>query len=348
MSEMNPKRRKLVRTAAAAGGISTMAGLGLGLGFGSAARAQTAGLTPFKVGLSALANTCLAIWMADEAGFYKAQGLDLSLQKMAGGAQSGPQLKSGAIQAMHIGSSSVVRANAGGYDLRTVASLRNTLSFTLFAKAGVKTPSDLKGGTIGVSSFGSESDATLGMVLARIGLTRQDVTVKELGIDPKRLAALEAGAISATMLNEPSRSHALAMGMNPIVDPLADHTPWVFTGLVVDEAYLKSRRPLLIAFLKATLEGNYLSLTDAARGKAVLAKQLNLSDPKIIDLAYDDFRKLSPVDIEVSRAGTENIIAQVAKGGASRNPDDYIDLSLMQAIRDEGYMDALRKKYKLA
>ena len=332
MSEIDSGRRTLLGAAIATGGLSLVSSLGLS----ARAMAQNNGLTPFKVGLSALANTCLAIWLADEAGFYKAQGLDISLQKMAGGAQSGPELKSGNIQIMHIGSSSVVRANAGGYDLRTVASLRNTLSFTLFSKAGIKTPADLKGGTIGISTFGSESDATLGMVLGKIGLSRDDVTVKELGIDPNRLAALESGAISATMLNEPSRSHALA-----------DHTPWVFTGLVADETYLKAHRPLLIAFLKATLEGNYLALTDAKRGKAVLARELNLKDPKIIDLAYDDFKKLSPVDIEVSRAGTENIIAQVAKGNASRNADDYIDASLMQSIRDEGYIDALRKKYKV-
>jgi ABC-type nitrate/sulfonate/bicarbonate transport system substrate-binding protein len=339
-------RRKLLCTAAAAGSLSALGGLSLA---SRAIAAEAAsGLTPFKVGLSALANTCLAIWIADEAGFYKAQNLDFSLQKMAGGAQSGPELKSGNIQAMHIGSSSVVRANAGGYDLRTVASLRNTLSFTLFAKAGIKTPADLKGGTIGISTFGSESDATLGMVLAKVGLSRQDVTVKELGIDPNRLAALEAGTITATMLNEPSRSHALSMGLNPIVDPLADHTPWVFTGLVVDNFYLKSHRDPVIGFLKATLEGNYLALSDAKHGKAVLAKQLNLSDPKIIDLAYDDFKKLSPVNIEVSRAGTENIIAQVAKGDASRKVDDYIDTSLMASIRSEGYIDALQKKYKLA
>jgi ABC-type nitrate/sulfonate/bicarbonate transport system substrate-binding protein len=346
MTKIDFKRRKLLSTAATAGGMSALAGLGLGLG--SLAHAQPAVLTPFRVGLSAMANTCLAIWMADEAGFYKAHGLDLSMQKMAGGAQSGPELKSGNIQIMHIGSSSVVRANADGYDLRTVASLRNTLSFTLFGKAGVKTPADLKGGIIGISSFGSESDATLGMVLGKVGLSRQDVTIKELGIDPNRLAALEAGTITATMLNEPSRSHALSIGLNPIVDPLADNTPWVFTGLVVDQTHLKTHRPSLIAFLKATLEGNYLALTDAVHGKAVLAKQLNIKDTKIIDLAYDDFKKLSPVDIEVSRAGTENIIAQVAKGNASRNANDYIDTSLMQAIRAEGFIDAMHRKYKLA
>jgi NitT/TauT family transport system substrate-binding protein len=345
MSDVNFSRRKLSRALAAIAGLS-----GFGWGFGqtaSAAVPAASDLVPFKVGLSALANTCLAIWMADDAGFYKAQGLDLSLQKMAGGAQSGPELQSGHIQAMHIGSSSIVRANAGGYDLRTVASLRNVLSFTMFTKAEVKTAAGLKGGTVGISSFGSESDATLGMVLSKLGLSRQDVTVKEVGIDPKRLAALEAGTITATMLNEPSRSHALGMGLNPIVDPLAEHTPWVFTGLVVDNAYLKSHRDVLIRFLKATTEGNYLALSNEKRAKAVLARELNLSDPKIVDLAYDDFKKLSPVNIEVSREGTENIIAQVAKGNASRKVDDYVDFSLLDGIRREGFVDGLKKKYKL-
>ena len=341
MSKINLSRRKLFPTVAAL--WSTLV---FGLTFGK--KVLAADLIPFKVGLSALANTCLAIWMADDAGFYKAQGLDFSRQKMAGGALSGPELQSGHIQAMHIGSSSVVRANAGGYDLRTVASLRNVLSFTLFAKAGVKIAADVKGGTIGISTFGSESDATLGMVLSKLGLIRQDVTVKELGIDPNRLAALQNGTITATMLNEPSRSHALAMGLNPIVDPLADHTPWVFTGLVVDNAYLKSHREVLISFLKATIEGNYLALTDEKRAKTVLARELSLTDPKIIDLAYDDFKKLSPVDIEVSRAGTENIIAQVAKGNASRSVDDYVDASLLEAIHKDGFLNQLKKQYKLA
>src|SRR6476660_1851573 len=48
------------------------------LGFGGlfgAAHAQESKLTPFVVGQSAPSNTFLAIWMAEAAGLYQAQGL---------------------------------------------------------------------------------------------------------------------------------------------------------------------------------------------------------------------------------------------------------------------------------
>ena len=43
----------------------------------------------------------------------------------------------------------------------------------------MKIAADLKGGVIGVSTFGSESDSTVTLALARLGLTRSDVTLKE-------------------------------------------------------------------------------------------------------------------------------------------------------------------------
>jgi ABC-type nitrate/sulfonate/bicarbonate transport system substrate-binding protein len=343
MFNINQRRRTLLSTAAAFTGVSL-----LGLTFGKNASAAGHSLFPFRVGLSAQANTCLAIWMAEDAGFYKNHGLDFSEKRMLGGSQTGPALSSGDIQAMHIGSSSVVRANGNGYHLRTVAALRNVLSFTMFTRPEVKSAAELKGGVIGITSIGSESDAALGVVLSKIGLTRSDITIKEFGTDAARTAALKEGSIVATMLNEPSRSNALAMGLNPIVDPLADHLPWVFTGLVVDAAYLEKHRDVLIRFLKATLEGNYLALTNESRAKSLLAKKLDLTDPKIIEVVYQDFKTLSPRDIEVSSEGIKNIIAQVAKDDASHDPKDYVDTSLLASIRKEGFMTGLKRKYKLS
>src|SRR5262249_24800883 len=135
------------------------------------------------------------------------------------------------IQIMHIGMSSVVRANASGFRLKTVASLSNVIRFTLFTGPKVKTPADLKGGSVGITSVGSETDATLGLALQKIGLTRQDVTVKEVG--GRRLPALRDGEVAAALLSEPERSQAPALGLNPMVDLLKDRTPWIFTGLVV-------------------------------------------------------------------------------------------------------------------
>jgi hypothetical protein len=61
------------------------------LGPGSAATA--AELTPFRVGEAAPANTFLAIWMAEVAGLYQSQGLELEVVHMVGGSESGSALK---------------------------------------------------------------------------------------------------------------------------------------------------------------------------------------------------------------------------------------------------------------
>jgi len=43
-------------------------------------------------------------------------------------------------------------------DMCLIASFCNTIPFTIFTPATVKTAVDLKGSTVGISSFGSESD----------------------------------------------------------------------------------------------------------------------------------------------------------------------------------------------
>jgi NitT/TauT family transport system substrate-binding protein len=299
---------------------------------------------PFRVGEAAPANTFLAIWMAEAAGFYQAQGLQLEVVHMVGGSESGPALKAGRIHLLHIGMSSVVRANTSGRgDLRCIGSLSNVIRSTMFTAPHVKTAADLKGGVIGISSAGSESDSTTTLALRRLGLTRQDVTVKEIGVD--RLPALRAGQVRATVLGEPQRSEALALGLQPIFDFYAERIAWLYSGLTVDRGYLSDHRDTLVRFLKATIEGNYLALADDKRAKEVLARELKLSDPKIIDASYTNFRAETPPNAEIDRAGAENILATVAPPGASRNLDDYIDMSLLDGLRAEGFITAMEKKY---
>ena len=84
-------------------------------------------LTPFRVGEAAPVNTFFAIWMAKDAGLYEANGLDVEIVRVVGGKESGPDLGTGRIHLMHIGMSSVVRANAAGGNLVTIGSLSNVM-----------------------------------------------------------------------------------------------------------------------------------------------------------------------------------------------------------------------------
>jgi ABC-type nitrate/sulfonate/bicarbonate transport system substrate-binding protein len=305
---------------------------------------MTAAETPLKVGISEPVNTVLALWMAEAGGVYAAHGLKVEIINMSGGSRGARELAAGRIDVMHVGLSSVVRLNGTGADLRVIASLSNVIRFTFFCAPGVETAADLKGGVVAVSSFGSESDATVTLALHRLRLARDDVVVREYGGGVARLAALKTGEIKATALNEPVASAAREEGLTAMVDLAADRIPWLFSGLVVKRSTLEAQRELLARFLEATIEGNYLALTDAPRAREVLAKETMISDPKIIAISYDDFKQQTPVNAEPSRRGAENVIAQFPND-VSRHVEAYVDTSILDGLRRDGSLASLEQKY---
>jgi ABC-type nitrate/sulfonate/bicarbonate transport system substrate-binding protein len=297
----------------------------------------------FKVGISEPVNTVLAIWMAEAAGLYAAEGLAVEIVNMSGGSRGAAELAAGRIDAMHVGLSSVVRLNRDGGDLRAVAALANVIRFTFFGAPGVNGAAALKGGTVGVSTFGSESETVAALALQRLGLARTDIAFAECGGSASRLAALKSGTIAATALNEPAASMAREQGLNVLADLVPERIPWLFTAIVVTRSAIAARRGALTRFLKATAEGNVMARSDAARAKAVLAEKAGIADGKILDIGYDDFKALSPPEIEPTREAADNILAQFP--GASRNVSDYVDTGILDDLKVQGLFAMLHAKY---
>jgi NitT/TauT family transport system substrate-binding protein len=317
------------------------AGLAFGLLGPHLAAAQE--LTMFKAGISDPVNTVLAWYVARDAGFYAAHGLQVEIVNMNGGSRGAAELQAGRLDAMHVGLSSVIKVNRGGGDLRAIASLSNVIRFTFFSAPGVKTAADLKGGVIGVSTFGSESDSTVTLALQRLGLTRGDVILKEYGGGMRRLDAVKSGEIKATPINEPLANMARAQGVNVLVDLVPEQIPWIFSSIVVRRSDIVGRGDALARFLKASIEGNYLALTDASRAKQVLAKELKITDQKVLEVTYSDFKAQSPANLELSMEGAKNILTQF---GGDQTVADYVDTSLLDALRSEGFFSAMTQKYK--
>jgi NitT/TauT family transport system substrate-binding protein len=301
-------------------------------------------LTPLKVGFSDAVNTVLPLWMAQAGGFFAANGFDVELVNTGGGSRGAQELQAGRLDIMRVGLSSVVQANRAGGDLRLVASMSNVIRFTFFSAAGVRTAADLKGGIVGVSTFGSESDSTVTLALERLKLTRADITLKEYGGATRRLAALKSGEIKASAINEPVASLAREQGVNVLVDLVPEQVPWLFSGVVIRRSDLRARFGVIARFLKATIEGNHLALTNERLAKEVLAKELKLTDSKIVDISYSDFKQQTPRNMEPSIRGAENVIAQIGGQGSTR-VEDYMDTTLLAALRDGGFLFAMERKY---
>src|SRR3954469_13337365 len=224
----------------------------------SAREIRAAELTSFKIGISAPVVTIFPVWMAQATGLYEKEGIKAEVINMEGGTRGLQVLLSGEIDAMHVGMAPVVLANKQGADLRLVTSTCNTIPITMFSKTALGMD-NLKGKTFGISTFGSETDIAISILLKRLGLTRQDITVAQIGGSSQRFAALIAGRIDVAPLIEPGITLAKERGFVPLIDLAAAGTPWIFDSVVVTAGYLKQKRETLTRFVKAYIAGAYLA-----------------------------------------------------------------------------------------
>jgi NitT/TauT family transport system substrate-binding protein len=146
--------------------------------------------------------------LAQELGFYKAEGLDVELQDFQGGSK--------ALEALIGGSADVV---SGFYDhtIQMAADGRHLTAFVNMlrfpglvlvtspqAAGSVTKIEDLKGRVAGVTSAGSSSQMLLTYLLQRHGVPADSVSVTAIGSAATAIAAVERGKVDAGMLADPA------------------------------------------------------------------------------------------------------------------------------------------------
>ena len=102
--------------------------------------------------------------------------------------------------------------------------------------------------------------------------------------------------------------------------------------------------------MRAYIAGAYLALSDETKAKELIAQKYKTNDPKVIDATYDDFKRLMPRDAAPSVDGAKNVLAQLQAIGTeigSKNVNDYLDLSIMQKLKQDGYFDQMAKTYPI-
>jgi hypothetical protein len=99
----------------------------------------------------------------------------------------------------------------------------------------------------------------------------------------------------------------------------------------------------MLKFLKATIEGNYLAVHDRKRAEAVLARELKIDDPATVDIIYADFKAGTPPTTEPSPEAIADTLQYVRPN--SGRGSDYVDDSLLQELRREGFFQKMEKTY---
>jgi NitT/TauT family transport system substrate-binding protein len=311
------------------------------------ATARAEDLIPFKMGISAPSFTILPVHFADVGGFYAKNGLKVEIVNAEGGTRGLQVLLSGELQAMHVGLAPAVQANLKGADLRLVASTVNLMPFTVFATKATNPPLQ-KGATVAISTFGSETDIAVSIMLQQFGMTRDDVSITQIGGTTQRLGAMIAGRVDAAPLLEPAVTAARERGFPVVMDLAAKKTPWIFDAVVVTRSYLEEHPDNITRFLKAYIEGAEKAFGDEKWAKEVIAKRFKTNDPKVIDATYRDYVASTSRDLTPTIEGARSVLAQLKAIGlqvGSDNPTDFLDLALIDRLKADGFIAGMQAQY---
>ena len=143
----------------------------------------------------------LPLTIAEQRGYFKAEGLEVTIVDFAGGAQ--------ALRAVVGGSADVV-SGAFEHTVNMQSKGQRLRAFVLQGRApqivvGVnpktmpqyKAVADLKGKKIGVTAPGSSTNVVVNFILAKAGLKPSDVSIIGVGASQGAVAAMRSGQIDA-------------------------------------------------------------------------------------------------------------------------------------------------------
>jgi sulfonate transport system substrate-binding protein len=143
----------------------------------------------------------LPLSIADSLGYFKAEGLDLTINDFAGGSQSLRALVGGSVDVVSGAFEHTVNMQPKGQRLRAFVlqgrAPQIVLGINPKLMPNFKTVADLKGKKIGVTAPGSSTNVMANFVLAKAGLKPSDVSFIGVGASSGAVAAMRTGQIDA-------------------------------------------------------------------------------------------------------------------------------------------------------
>jgi NitT/TauT family transport system substrate-binding protein len=143
----------------------------------------------------------LPLTICERLGYFKEQGLDVTINDFRGGAQSLQALVGGSVDIVTGAYEHTIRMQAKGQAISAVIELGRFPGVVVGLRkeraVSYKSAADLKGTKIGVSAPGSSTNFFVMYLMSKAGLKPSDASYIGVGIGPSAVAAMKKGEIDA-------------------------------------------------------------------------------------------------------------------------------------------------------
>ncbi len=308
-------------------------------------------VTRLNVGYSAISADQLPGWVAKESGIFQKNGLDVQLIFFTGGSTAILALVSGDVPITQVSGPGLVSSALAGSDAVYVAAGVTSLNYVLMSRPNIKSPEQLKGGTIAISRFGSATDSIARFALRRIGLTPgKDVTIVQVGSGPARLDATLTGRVSAAVINPPSSFIAEKRGLNILADVAKMGLVFQHTGAATTRKYIREHPDVIRRYVKSQVEAVHLIWTDKEITVRTLGKYMGRGvEQDILEKSRENIltEALLPKKQYPSLEGLQTVLDDLAERdprAKTAKPEQFVDFTFIRELDQSGYIDSLYKK----
>jgi len=302
------------------------------------------GLVKVPIAYTTISGQQAIMRVVKDAGMFEKNGLDVTLIYMGTGsaiqalvAKESPIIVASGVQP--------VNAHLRGADVVVFINLADKLDYIFFGGKSIKEGKDLVGGRVAITRFGALSEFGALYAVKQLGLKPTDVTLVQIGGQPDRFAALEAGAAQATVLQPPVDLMAREAGFRALVDLSEVDFKFLATAIATTRTIIRERPDLIRNFTKAMVDGTHFYKTQKEPSIRSIAAYLKMKDRRLLEQSYNFYAAKHPRSPKPNPESIQSILNYLAERNPqarAEKPERFIDPSHVEQLEKSGY---IRKLY---
>jgi len=292
----------------------------------------------------ALAEREAPLHVATDQGFFRKYGLDVQVVHVRGAPIGMSALASGESQFWYGTASGVTfGAIAGGLDGVFLAGVVNKLTGTFVVNPAIKSPSDLKEKTIGVTSVGGGiwMYAMLALEHWKLDPKRDKIHLRVIGDQPVIAQAIATGVVDGGYLSYTFASALERQGFRILADLAKLNIPILSVGMYGRRSFINQSPDVVEKVLRGLVDA-IVFIQEPANKTAVmrsLARGLHLARIEEAQEGYERLQNIFDLPIYPKVDGIRNTIRLLGVTNekiARLKPEAVVDNRIVKKLEQEG------------
>ena len=301
-----------------------------------------------RIGYSGLSPATAMLWVAQEGKLFEKNGLNPEVLFLRNNLGQSAMI-AGEIDMCSYSASLMAPARVQGADLVMIASFQQKLNYRLVVRAEIRTLADLKGKVLGVTRYGTVNDATMRLLINKLGLDpERDVRLIQVGDSaPVVATSLIAGkTFDGALLQPPYYNKAVESGFRVFAKMEEMDIPFQQVGLNTTQRLIARSPDIVRRVVKSIVEGVHLIRNNPAVAKRAIGRYMQIKDDKVLEESYQQLKGTAEIKPYPSAEGFKTILDDLAKklpAARTANPRDFMDARFIQELDKSGFIDGLYK-----